>query len=127
MFSSNSSNIQPLKRPFKEPKGLNSSLGIVREVSNNAIEEDPDEDMNTSKDKSTSDPQKQSQSSHKEGFIETRNSLSNLSVKSDAEKIIEFMKDLINRCELIMSFYTERKNMEIIPQEKELAYLLNKI
>ena len=128
ILSSNSSNIQPFKRGYKESKNFNGSLGIVREVSNNAIEEDPDEDINTSKDPSSSDHTKNLESKFEELAIEKdENSLSNLSQKSDVEKIIESMKDLMNRCDMIMSFYEERRNFEIIPQERELAYLCNRI
>ena len=127
MLSSNSSNIQPFKRALKEPKILNNSLGIVKEVSNNAIEEDPEEDACTFKDLSSSNHTKPTDLDIKEETKQDVNNQSDLSQKSDIDKVIEFMKDLLNRWEMVISFYNERKNLVIIPQEKELAYILNKI
>lgn len=127
ILSSNSSNIQSIKKPFKESKNLNSSLGIVKEVSNNVIEEDPDEDIKTSKDASSNGrvPSWHQNEVPKVESNDLQNSTS--SQNSEVDKILDFMKDLVNRCTMILSFYEEHKNLDTIPFECEMAYLLNTI
>ena len=51
MVSSNSSQFNQFRKA-RDSRKFNASLGVVKEVSNNAIEEDPDEEMKTSKDTS---------------------------------------------------------------------------
>jgi hypothetical protein len=52
---------------------------------------------------------------------------SSSSNKSDVNKIVEYMKDLVDRCKSMMSFYSETKTQEPIAYQCEMAYLLNKI
>jgi len=129
IVSSSSSQFNPFRKP-KENKNLNGSLGIVKEVSNNAIEEDPDEDMKTSKDTSSKNPPEITETVTKEeSFKQEQEQVgsSNSSQKSDVNKIVEYMKDLVDRCSTIISFYSEKKNQEPIVYKLEMAYLLNKI
>lgn len=130
ILSSNSSNIQTFKKNFKDTKNLNGSLGVVKEVSNNVIEEDPEEDIRTSKDNSSSSRHFTKDSHPNEGLVKKEINEVNFSTssqKSDVDRIVEFMKDLLSRCNLILSFYQESKNHESIPFEVEMAYLLNTI
>jgi hypothetical protein len=116
-ISSSSSNMQPFKKP-KDAGYYNNSLEIVKEASNNAIEEDPDEGSSTGKLASASEKaQNEGNKSTSSASLE----------KSDIEKVIDFMKDLTNRSEMIYSFYEETQTLEVHEQELELAYLLNKI
>lgn len=113
---SSSSNTQPFKKA-KDVAYYNNSLGIVKEVSNNTIEEDPEEENSSGK---LVFPAELAQK-------EESNSNSTSSHKSEIDKVIDFMKDLTNRSEMIYSFYEEAQNQEVHEQELELAYLLNKI
>jgi hypothetical protein len=116
-ISSSSSNMQQFKKT-KDAGYYNNSLEIVKEASNNAIEEDLDEDSSIGKLASASEKaQNEGNKSTSSASLE----------KSDIEKVIDFMKDLTNRSEMIYSFYEETQTLEVHEQELELAYLLNKI
>lgn len=107
MFSSNSSSMQPFKK-IGEVAITKNSLKVVREVSNGAIEEDPDEDIKTSKENSTTDKFNEvSEDLNKHEPETDQNGLAELSFTNDSYKIKEFMKDLIRRSNMIMSFYDE--------------------
>jgi len=109
MLSSNSSNIQPFKKQFRDSKNFNNSLKVVQEVSSGAIEEDPEEDIKTSKENSTVD--KNTDHSYEDTKIERRKDHIEIDDKvsaSDINKIKDFMRDLIKRSKLIMSFYDEK-------------------
>lgn len=130
IVSSNSSNMQTFKKPFKDAKKLNSSLGIVKEVSNNVIEEDPDEDIKTSKDNSSHGKQGPWDSPKQDDAAQSEKEhveLSNFSRRSDINKIVEFMRDLVHRCNMVLSFYNDKRSHELVAYECEMAYLINKI
>ena len=108
-MSSNSSNIQPIKK-FGENKNINSTLKlkVVKEVSNGAIEEDPDEDIKTSKENSTGE-HLTDQAVPPQSIDDDLNHLvvEESPFSNDIPKIKDFMKDLIRRSNMIMSFYDE--------------------
>lgn len=120
IVSSNSSNVQTFKKPFKDTKKLNSSLGIVKEVSNNVIEEDPDEDIKTSKDNSSHGKKGNWDSPKQEDRVQSEREHvepSNFTRESDINKIVEFMRDLVHRCTVVLSFYTDKRNHDLVAYE----------
>lgn len=126
ILSSNSSNFQTFKDYNKVYKSIKAPAD---DVADKVIEEDPREDVKTSKDNSTSNannPWANSGKGNDESKAqEAEHSTS--SYKSDINKIVEFMKNLIRRCKTIMSFFDDKKTQEPLNYECELAYLLNKI
>mmetsp|Transcript_41258 Transcript_41258/g.47539 ORF Transcript_41258/g.47539 Transcript_41258/m.47539 type:complete len:161 (+) Transcript_41258:1101-1583(+) len=119
ILSSNSSNFQQ----FKNQNKYNGSLKVVKEVSNTAIEEDPDEDNSSGQVKVKDDVERRDDET-----VQVQQEISKLSLNADVSKIVDFMKDLIQRCKMVYSFYEERKTQELIIQyEIEMAYLLNKM
>lgn len=128
MVSSNSSQFNQFRK-MRESRKFNASLGVVKEVSNKSIEEDPDEEMRTSKE-TEKDQNLVFDVEQNEGSVRQspeRVESSNSSNKSDVNKIVEYMKDLVDRCKSIMSFYSEKKTQEPMAYQCEMAYLLNKI
>lgn len=98
ILSSNSSNFQQ----FKNQNKYNGSLKVVKEVSNTAIEEDPDEDIKTSKENSSGQVKvKDDVERRDDETVQVQQEISKLSLNADVSKIVDFMKDLIQRCKMV--------------------------